>query len=373
MEKEKQKIEISNEQTPISYNVLKFITRSKSGLQMYSMYTGSPATITPATLQYTGEHAIIVFSKDGSKLFDAVPLLVNIYDTKEKKLINTVNRSAVTALSVSPKGNYLLTWASLTTQGSTDPNLLLYDITTNPPIVVYSVLQKICIKGLPFIQFSEDDQFIARVVTDTILFFECKLGTPARQLNSIRIEGVVKFSWAPGIANKFAVAVTGKKGAPSSAKILSYPGFEDICSKSFAKFDDIELHWNSTGTALLVLAQTDEDNTGKSYYGKSHLFFMAGDGSFDCNLALGADGPLHDLAWSPDGKNFAVIHGFMPSKSTLYDLKCRPLIDFGTAHRNTAKFSPSGRLILIAGFGNLQGEMDIWDQKKNEKNWRNKI
>jgi len=84
MEKEKQKIEISNEQTPISYNVLKFITRSKSGLQMYSMYTGSPATITPATLQYTGEHAIIVFSKDGSKLFDAVPLLVNIYDTKEK-------------------------------------------------------------------------------------------------------------------------------------------------------------------------------------------------------------------------------------------------------------------------------------------------
>jgi len=66
-------------------------------------------------------------------------------------------------------------------------------------------------------------------------------------------------------------------------------------------------------------------------------------------------------------KIFAVIHGFMPSKSTLYDLKCRPIIDFGTAHRNIAKFSPSGRLILIAGFGNLQGEMDIWDQKKMKK------
>eukprot|EP01097_Dermamoeba_algensis_P002588 TRINITY_DN202_c0_g3_i2.p1 TRINITY_DN202_c0_g3~~TRINITY_DN202_c0_g3_i2.p1 ORF type:complete len:339 (-),score=136.27 TRINITY_DN202_c0_g3_i2:157-1065(-) len=57
----------------------------------------------------------------------------------------------------------------------------------------------------------------------------------------------------------------------------------------------------------------------------------------------------------------------MPARSTLFDVEGKQVSDFGSAHRNTAKFSPNGRLLCIAGFGNLQGEMDIWDWKKLRK------
>jgi len=57
----------------------------------------------------------------------------------------------------------------------------------------------------------------------------------------------------------------------------------------------------------------------------------------------------------------------MPAKVTLFGMDCQPKADFGSAHRNAHQWSPSGQLISFAGFGNLQGEMDIWDPKKLKK------
>ena len=35
----------------------------------------------------------------------------------------------------------------------------------------------------------------------------------------------------------------------------------------------------------------------------------------------------------------------MPSKATLFNLKCEPIFDFGTGHRNVANFNPQGNNI----------------------------
>ncbi len=51
----------------------------------------------------------------------------------------------------------------------------------------------------------------------------------------------------------------------------------------------------------------------------------------------------------------------MPSQSTLYNEKGEPIYQFGSAHRNTISFAPHGRFVIIAGFGNLAGEMDFYD------------
>ena len=42
-----------------------------------------------------------------------------------------------------------------------------------------------------------------------------------------------------------------------------------------------------------------------------------------------------DVAWSPSGKEFVVVYGFMPAKATLFDVKCKPVFDYGTGARNT--------------------------------------
>lgn len=51
----------------------------------------------------------------------------------------------------------------------------------------------------------------------------------------------------------------------------------------------------------------------------------------------------------------------MPAQVTLYDTKAQPIFQFGASHRNTIVWSPHGRFLCVAGFGNLAGEMDFYD------------
>ncbi|KAB5575074.1 hypothetical protein PHYPO_G00216640 [Pangasianodon hypophthalmus] len=61
---------------------------------------------------------------------------------------------------------------------------------------------------------------------------------------------------------------------------------------------------------------------------------------------------------------FCVVYGFMPAKATVFNLKCEPIFDFGTGPRNAAFYSPQGHILVLAGFGNLRGQMEVWDVKK---------
>lgn len=97
------------------------------------------------------------------------------------------------------------------------------------------------------------------------------------------------------------------------------------------------------------------DKTGKSYYGETQVLFMQTNG--ECTpLSLDKEGPIHDCAWSPSGKEFVVVFGYMPSKAVLFDERGRPKFDFGTGSRNTVRWSPHGRFLLLGGFGNISGK-----------------
>ena len=55
----------------------------------------------------------------------------------------------------------------------------------------------------------------------------------------------------------------------------------------------------------------------------------------------------------------------MPAKTTIFNTKAVPVHSFPLAPRNTILFSPLGRFVLVAGFGNLNGQTDIYDMQKN--------
>lgn len=57
----------------------------------------------------------------------------------------------------------------------------------------------------------------------------------------------------------------------------------------------------------------------------------------------------------------------MPAGSVIFDRNLKPLFEFGKHHKNTIKYSPDSRLVLIGGFGNLNGEIEIWDLKTHKK------
>lgn len=60
-----------------------------------------------------------------------------------------------------------------------------------------------------------------------------------------------------------------------------------VSQKSFFKGDKVQLKWNAQGTTLLVLAQTEVDRTGKSYYGETTLYLLGSSGGFDSRVELG--------------------------------------------------------------------------------------
>lgn len=79
------------------------------------------------------------------------------------------------------------------------------------------------------------------------------------------------------------------------------------------------------------------------------------------------EGGIHDFVWSPNDKEFVVTYGYMPAKTTIFDHRSNVLHDFGTAPRNFISYNPQGRLLLIAGFGNLAGTMDVYDRRTLKK------
>ena len=71
------------------------------------------------------------------------------------------------------------------------------------------------------------------------------------------------------------------------------------------------------------------------------------------------------MTWSPNSKEFGVVYGYMPAKTTIFNVRAVATHSFALGPRNTILFSPHGRFVLVAGFGNLAGQMDIYDLEKN--------
>lgn len=101
---------------------------------------------------------------------------------------------------------------------------------------------------------------------------------------------------------------------------------------------------------MLINTTSDVDKTGQSYYGETHMYFMAPKDGSAISILLGKqdrsvyvgpalpgaapsknfrlllppptpllsfqdkNGPIYDCCWAPNGKEFAIVYGFMPAK-----------------------------------------------------------
>merc|ERR1711936_1109602 len=157
--------------------------------------------------------------------------------------------------------------------------------------------------------------------------------------------------------------VPGAKGGPSFTKMYLYPNFKDnqvIANKSFFQADSVEFKWNRPGNTVLLLTQADVDKTGGSYYGKQQLNYMSVKGESGM-VGLAKEGPIYSVSWAPSGTLFAAVYGFMPAKATMFNASAEPVFDFGTGPRNCVLFNPQSSLLMIGGFGNLRGHIQMWD------------
>lgn len=296
---------------------------------------------------------------------------VTVVETTGGKVVTSLKIPNVHEIGFSPRGSYLITLErpSKNEAGDAVKNLKVWRTVDDLPSgvekeVVGHFVQKS--QSGWNLQYTFDEKYCARLVTNEVQFYESvDLGTVWTKL---RAEGVSDFSISKSNNQSIAIFIPERKGQPAAVKIFHIPQFSSpVSQKTFFKGDKVQLKWNQHGTTLIVLAQTEVDKTGKSYYGETTLYVLSANGGFDSRITLDKEGPIHDVSWSPNSKEFGVVYGYMPSKTTIFNSKAVATHSFPLSPRNTILFSPSGRFVLVAGFGNLAGLMDIYDLEKNYK------
>jgi translation initiation factor 2A len=169
-------------------------------------------------------------------------------------------------------------------------------------------------------QWTSDESHIARQVSNEVLFYKAEVLD--RVAFRIAADNIGAFALSSGAYPKAAVFIKEAKGLPAAVKVFLLPSTSaPVAQKMFFKADRCSLHWSPSGKHLLAMAQTDVDSTGVSYYGETHLYFISGDGSFDCRVELDKEGPIHDFTWSPRSDEFIVCYGcksLIINKSHLY-------------------------------------------------------
>ncbi|KAI4260026.1 MAG: hypothetical protein LQ352_000522 [Teloschistes flavicans] len=313
-----------------------------------------------------------VYSPCGRYFAWASPERVTVVDASAGHLVTTLPSQNVFELGFSPLGSFLITWQrpSKDEKGDAIKNLKVWSVLeghqAGPEEDEHSVAGRFVQKSQTGwnLQYTYDERYCARVVTNEVHFYRSEdLGTV---WNKLHMDGVSDFAISPGEHHSIAVFVPERKGQPAAVKVYNVPEFAGpVSQKNFYKGDKVQLKWNNEGTGLIVLAQTEVDKSGKSYYGETTLYLLSVNGKFDSRIELEKDGPIHDVSWSPNSKEFGVVYGYMPAKSTIFNTLAKATHSFSLGPRNTINFSPHGRFVLVAGFGNLAGQMDIYDLEKN--------
>ncbi|CAL1274382.1 unnamed protein product [Larinioides sclopetarius] len=303
------------------------------------------------------------FTSDGSLFTWCTNQRTCVAECKKFETICKIDDPSISQLHLSPKGTYLSTWAQYKAKENVQESCNLHIWNVKTGTIVKSFIQKRQIGWHP--QWSDDEKLCARNVNNEVHFFEdAKFDTIAKK---IFIQKIAYFSLAPGSAPyHVACFVPGTKGQPSFVRLFKYPNFEGsssiIAQKSFFKAERTDFYWNKTGKDCIFLTSVDVDKSGMSYYGELNLYYASVKGE-TAKIKLGKDGPVYSVQWSPNSLEFCVVYGFMPAKATIFNLKCEPVLDFDEAPRNEVSYSPVGDRLALSGFGNLQGNIEVWDLK----------
>ncbi|KAK6457856.1 eukaryotic translation initiation factor eIF2A-domain-containing protein [Scheffersomyces xylosifermentans] len=331
--------------------------------------------ITP-TPKAAEECRAALYSPNGEYFAYTQPNEVVVINTKSKaQLYHRIQFQEVFDIYFSPNGTFLCLWCKPIQinreDGTWNNNLKVFNLKTKSVIVEWS--QKHQNGWKP--QFTQDEKLLAKNFANNkeIHFYEINADSDeliniAQPSYKYKVSDpkapFQNFQLSPGLNPSVAIFIPEVSGKPASVLIYNVPNFnQPTCSKNFFKAERCQLKWNSLGTALLALASTDHDTSNKSYYGETNLYLLGIAGSYDSRIDLRREGPIHDITWSPSAREFAVSYGFMPSETTFFDARGNAIHSLPTAPRNTILYSPHARFVLVAGFGNLQGTVDVYDRQ----------
>jgi translation initiation factor 2A len=319
------------------------------------------------------------FSPDGAMYAVVDATGVALHDTTSHAVLRRIEAPQVLAVAFSPRSTFVITFQRPANKGpdgaAPPPNLRVWAAARGAPAL--GLHQKSLNRDhWPSVQFTADESAALHMVTNTLhAYSPADFGAGPQY--KLPVKGVAAFAVSPaapaGGPSLVVVYVPEAKGSPGH--IALYPCTPvaggalptPLSRRSFFRANDARFYWNAPGTAVLALTSADVDATNQSYYGEQKLYFLPAAGGQDCAVPLPKEGPVHDVQWSPRGDCFVTVAGFMPAKSTVFTDTCVPKYDLGSGPYSLARWSPHGRFLVLAGFGNLPGDLAFFDRKADGK------
>nr|CDS31138.1 eukaryotic translation initiation factor 2A [Hymenolepis microstoma] len=315
---------------------------------------------------YTPDGLVYAFS-DGEKLI--------VRSDGDDSEIVSIEQPNISRMAISPDAKYLCTYTPFrktSEHPEGQPNLNLYEVATGKLIESRVHIQMETWRP----QWSLDSQLCIRVFQGEIQFFpENKLDEkPSKRL---ALKGMRHCSLSKSSKNRhLAIYTPCVKSEPATVYIYAWRNGEcvAVANKSFFRADTVSLHWSDIGTSLLVLASTKTSDT--SYYGDQTLHFLTtAKGGDSASVPMPKGGSIHQVLWRPSigptarpsDEQFVVCHGSAPASILVFNIKCEKLYSLGTGAWNKLYFNPQGTLLLAGGFGNLDGNVAVWNYDKRQR------
>ncbi|CRG95885.1 eukaryotic translation initiation factor eIF2A, putative [Plasmodium gallinaceum] len=237
------------------------------------------------------------------------------------------------------------------------------NIIYNESLVIELTLKSYSNHNWPFFKWSDSESICTCLINNQINIYKGNnLQTP---FSKLKLDNIEFFELSPEFNNKkdilLATYEKGSKGNPSIFKIFNLDNLnKHIYSKSFFNSDEIKIKWNKNGTALLLQIHTQVDKEKHSYYGSSSLYFIDTVTLKEVNIMTNK-GLIYDTIWSNNQNKFYVCKGEIPAEIVLHDKNGNVSHSFGRHKYNTLKLNCNEKLLLTGGFGNLSGDISIWN------------
>uniref|UniRef100_A0A0N4ZWX7 Eukaryotic translation initiation factor 2A n=1 Tax=Parastrongyloides trichosuri TaxID=131310 RepID=A0A0N4ZWX7_PARTI len=291
-----------------------------------------------------------------------------IINAETKKEIVSEPLSKTQSILFSPNDNIMVTWEPYVVYGKSkpgeerkpNPNLRYWRVSDGQCLVV-TVAAKDTI-WQP--QWTADENYAIRFLGSEILVYENNSFERYVWKKSFKKLGNFKIS--PGQTPIIAMYHEDKTNEPARVEIRRIDkDFSILSTRTLFKSDKVSLKWNSKGNALLCQVFIEVDKSNKNYYGEQHLYLLTLGGDNGIRVTLDKEGPIYAAQWNPNGIEFAVCYGYMPSKVSMFNLKGDITWSLPDGHRNEMYYNPFGNILVVCGFSNISsGLMEFWDTNK---------
>jgi translation initiation factor 2A len=296
---------------------------------------------------------------------------VSVYDARngyKQVFEGKKQHNSIRHFYFSPKLTYLVTYERYASKDDFD-NVFVYNMSTGE-IPLKIKLRSVTERNWPIFQWSEEERFCLHMTTNTVKVMHGRNLSLQSPLYSLTIPNIAEYTLSPN-GKLLAAFFPEAKGQPASLRIfdISDRSARPRAAKSSFNAQTAKVYWNTSSTALVAVFATESDTTSSSYYGTSSLVFLrvseTGEITTSTTVTGESAGPCHDVCWSNSHDEFVAVTGPMPAEIALYDGRTGlKRISFGSTRRNTLRWSGFGRMFLAGGFGNLPGDIDVWDKNR---------